>query len=130
MVRNMAPTPQAALARVMKSARWNSRIIEKCLGLVRCSMGITVRSLYASRGLIEKAPHLPAGVGPPWIRIRAAGAAARPGMSRAVHQPVLDHDPARRIGMNGAGVRMTARNLTALRRDIPAGRRAGDDLPA
>ena len=31
---NNAPTPQNALARVNQSARWNSRIIEKGLGLL------------------------------------------------------------------------------------------------
>ena len=30
-----APTPQAALARVKKSARWKPRIIEKCFGAGR-----------------------------------------------------------------------------------------------
>src|SRR5438445_5367428 len=31
MARKMAPTPQAALPSVKTSARWNPRIIEKCL---------------------------------------------------------------------------------------------------
>src|SRR5687767_11048999 len=33
MARKTPATPQAAFARVNRSARWNSRIIEKCLGV-------------------------------------------------------------------------------------------------
>src|SRR5437762_7404236 len=39
MARKMHAVPQAALASVKKSARWNSRIIEKCLGLAAMAEG-------------------------------------------------------------------------------------------
>jgi hypothetical protein len=68
----------------------------------------------SARVLEEEAQHLPRGVRPSRVGVGASGAASRPGVSGAMDLPVLKDCPPARVGMDCAGICMSAGNPTAM----------------
>ena len=67
-----------------------------------------------ARVLEEEAQHLPCGVRTSWIGVGASGAATRPGVSGTMDLPMLKHSAPARVGMDCAGICMSAGNPTAM----------------
>src|SRR5471032_1383858 len=61
--------------------------------------------------LEEETQHLPRGVGASRIGERAGGAAARPGMTAAVNDPLLEDLPPARVAVERAAVGEPARRM-------------------
>src|SRR5215212_9991342 len=74
------------------------------------------------RVLVEEPYHLRGGVGSLGVRVRTGGATARPRVAEPMDSPALDNGPPSGVTVGGAGVGMSAGNLSLAHR--PARRRS------
>ena len=72
----------------------------------------------------EEAEHFAGCVGPERVRVRAVQAAAGPGVTAAVNDPLLQHRAAGHVGTNGPAIAMPAGYLAVFdgRSQFPPGR--------
>ncbi len=91
-----------------------SFLVKRTYAAHRWSNDCALLRSHGMRVLEEEAEHLPRGVGSSRIGVGAGGAAARPGMTSSVDDPLLEDRFPARGGKGGAAVGMAAGYSTLL----------------